>query len=158
MQTKSAVTPDIVPLHPATAEQMREYYQLTHTMETAHSMMDQMVVTMQTTSVPYLTKAFWDDMRISFAKFDLETYFTPAYQKYFSEEDMASVIAFYKSPAGQRLLQSLPLIESVAGDQLKAAGQTIGHEVYLRHKDEIDAAKKKYDADHASASVMDQKK
>lgn len=81
-------------------------------------------------------------MRTSVADLDLQAAFIPAYQRYFSEEDMASVIAFYKSPTGQRLLESQPLIESAAGDQLRKAGRAIGQEVYLRHKDEIEAAKK----------------
>ncbi len=157
-QTSPVTTQDLVPAHPATVEQIHEYYRLTHAIEMAHKVMDQMVMGMQATSAPYLPKALWDDFRTSFANLDLESAFIPAYQKYFSEEDMASVIAFYKSPAGQRLLQSQPFIESAAGDQLKKEGQTIGREVFLRHKDEIEAAKKKYDAAQAPANETDQKK
>lgn len=151
-------TPDLVPAHPATVEQIHEYYKVTHAIETAHELMSQMVSGMQSTSVPYLPKAFWDDMRSSMMNLDLEAALIPAYQRYFSEEDMASVIAFYKSPAGQRLLEAQPLIESAAGDQLRKAGQEIGHAVYLRHKDEIEAAKKTYDAAQAASAATDPKK
>lgn len=157
-QTAKAPSEDLVPVHPATVEQIHEYYRLTHAIETAHKLMDQMVSGMQTTSAPYLPKAFWDDMRTSIAKIDLESAFIPAYQRYFSEEDMAAVIDFYKSPAGQHWLQTQPYLESFAGDQLREAGQKVGQEVYLRHKDEIEAAKKKYDAAPVSSGVVDQKK
>lgn len=69
----------------------------------------------------------------------------PAYQKYFSQEDMQSVIEFYRSPAGARLLAAQPLITSYAQQQLHSIGEKIGQEVYLRHKDEIDAARNKYE-------------
>jgi len=155
-QTTQALSQELIPAHPATVEQIHEYYRLTHAIEMAHRIMDQMVSGMQATSAPYLPKAFWDDMKTSFANLDLQAAFIPAYQKYFSEEEMGSVIAFYKSPAGKHLLESQPFIESAAGDQLREAGRTIGREVYLRHKDEIEAAKKRYDANQTSAT--DQKK
>lgn len=134
------------PEHPATEAQIREYYALTHTIEAAHRVMDKMVDGMQATSAPYLPPSMWDDFRSSFAHLDLEAAFVPAYQKYFSEQDMQSVLDFYKSPAGRRLLNAQPFITSVASDVLRKEGQKIGEEVYLRHKAEIDAAKAKYDA------------
>ncbi|WP_348266473.1 DUF2059 domain-containing protein [Edaphobacter paludis] len=156
-QTTKAPSEDLVPAHPATVEQIHEYYRLTHAIETAHKLMFQMVNGMQSSSAPYLPTAFWDDMKTSIGNIDLESAFIPAYQRYFSEEEMGAVIAFYKSPAGQHLLQSQPFIESFAGDQLREAGQKVGREVYLRHKDEIEAAKKKYEAAQVPASAADQK-
>ena len=157
-QTTTEPAEALIPAHPATVEQIHEYYRLTHAVETAHKLMVQMVSGMQTTSAPYLPKAFWDDMRTSIANIDIESAFIPAYQKYFSEEDMAAVIDFYKSTAGQHLLQSAPFLESAAGDQLRDAGRKVGQEVYLRHKDEIEAAKKKYETAQIPASTTDQKK
>ena len=157
-QATKTPTEDLIPAHPATVEQIHEYYTLTHAIETAHTLMVQMVNGMQKTSAPYLPKAFWDDMKASMLNIDLESALISAYQRYFSQEDMAAVIDFYKSPAGQRLLQSQPFIESAAGDQLREVGRKVGQEVYLRHKDEIEAAKKKYDADQASANATGQKR
>jgi hypothetical protein len=122
-QTAKAPADALIPAHPATVEQIHEYYRLTHAVETAHKLMVQMVDGMQTTSAPYLPKSFWDDMRTSIANIDLESAFIPAYQRYFCEEDMAAVIDFYKSTAGQHLLQSEPFLESAAGDQLRDAGR-----------------------------------
>lgn len=139
--------------HPATVEQIHEYYAITHAIEMAHKVMDQTVSAMQATSPDYLPKDFWEDMRTSLAAVDLEAAFVPAYQKYFSQEDMQSVIDFYKSPAGQRLLAAQPLITSYAQQQLHSIGEKIGQEVYLRHKDEIEAARNKYEeGQHPAAS------
>lgn len=140
-----APTTPLVQTHPATVEQIREYYALTHSIQTAHKVMDQMVVAMQTTAPEYLPQDFWDDMRKSIAAVDLEGAFIPAYQKYFSQEDMQSVLDFYKSSAGQHLLQAQPLISSYAQQELRQIGAKIGQEVYLRHKDEIETARNKYE-------------
>lgn len=147
-QTQPAETAQSAPLvqtHPATVEQIHQYYALTHAVEMAHKVMDQTVLAMQSTSPDYLPKDFWEDMRQSLAAVDLEAAFVPAYQKYFSQEDMQSVIDFYKSPAGRRMLAAQPLISSYAQEQLHTIGVKIGQEVYLRHKDEIEAARNKYE-------------
>ena len=144
-QTQTAPATPLVQTHPATAEQIREYYALTHAIETAHKIMDQTVNAMQATAPDYLPQDFWDDMHKSIDGIDLEGAFISAYQKYFSQEDMQSVIDFYKSPAGQHLLAAQPLITSYAQQQLREIGQKVGQEVYLRHKDEIEAARNKYE-------------
>lgn len=146
-QTQPATTtPDIpAPAHPATVEQIHEYFTITHSLDTAHKMMGQMVDAMQATGAPYIPKSFWDDLRSGFATFDLETPLFSAYQKYFSEEDMRSLISFYKSPAGQRFLQAQPLIAEFSREQFRKAGEELGRQVYERHKDEIEAARSKYE-------------
>ena len=157
-QTAKAPTESLVPVHPATVEQIHEYFTLTHAIETSRTVMNQMVSGMQANSAPYLPKAFWDDMRTSVGSIDLQAAFIPAYQKYFSEEEMAAVIVFYKSPAGHHMLQLMPFVESAASEQLRHAGQAVGNEVFQRHKDEIEAAKKQYDASHTPAGSTDQPK
>jgi len=39
---------------------------------------------------------------------------TPVYQKHFSKSDLDALIAFYSSPAGQKILKELPAITSEA--------------------------------------------
>ena len=144
-QTQPTEPDTTVPAHPATVEQIHQYYTLTHSIDTARKIMDQTVVAMQATSPEYLPQDFWDDMRKSLAALDLEAAFTPAFQKYFSEEDMRGILDFYRSPSGQRLLAAQPQIASYMQAQLRTVGQKIGQEVYVRHKDEIDAARNKYE-------------
>ena len=72
-----------------------------------------------------------------------------AYQKHISTEDAAKAIAFYKTPAGQRLISVLPQITR----EMQAGGAKLGmqvvQEVVARHKDEIQAAAAKYKQDHS---------
>ncbi|HWW98829.1 MAG TPA: DUF2059 domain-containing protein [Edaphobacter sp.] len=131
------------PEHPATPEQIREYLSLTKFVENAHKAMTQMLRTTRATSAPYYTASFWDDMNTAILEIDLVTPNIPAFQKYFSQEDMAATIAFYKTPSGQRLLAAQPFIASAAGDILRDAGRTVGMQVALKHKDEIEALTKK---------------
>lgn len=126
------------PAHPATEAQIREYLALTHAIDTAHQLIKDDLRTSRTTSAPYLTSGFWDDMETALMQIDLVPYFVPAYQKYFSEEDMAATIAFYKSPAGQRLLAAQSSISAAAKESLTAAGRAAGMEVGKKHADEIE--------------------
>jgi hypothetical protein len=145
-QTVSLGTDPAPPAHPCTAAQLKEYYALTHALELAHQVMTKMVDGMQATGAPYFPKSFWDDMRASFGTFDLETAFLPAYQRYISEEDMAQILTFYRTPAGQHILSAQPLITAAAQSAIRESAGKLGEEIYDRHKDEIAAAKAKFDA------------
>jgi len=138
------------PVHPATEDQIREYLSLNGTAKNSRTLMAQMVKAMHATSVPYLPQSFWDDLDAEFQKVDLVAVCVPIYQKYLSQEDMAEIVKFYRTPAGQRILATQTDIQRDASVVLQKAAAEIGEHVYLRHKDEIDAAKKKYDASQAA--------
>jgi uncharacterized protein len=132
------VTEIAPPEHPATADQIREYLAITNAVETAHKVMQQSIKTSRITSAPYFTASFWDDMESAVMNIDIAAPCIPAFQKYFSKEDMAATITFYKTPAGQRLLAAQPFITSAIGDVLRNAGREAGKQVGLKHKDEIE--------------------
>jgi len=143
LANQTETTPEVaVPEHPATPDQIREYLSLVNYVGTAHKMMVQMLKASRATSAPYYTASFWDDMESAVLDLDLVTPAIPSYQKYFSEEDMAATITFYKSPAGKRLLQAQPFISSLTGDVLRKAGSEAGRQVGLKHKGEIEALRK----------------
>ena len=125
------------PAHPCTEAQIREYLTLNHGFDNAHRLMQQNLHNERAVSTPYLTPGFWDDMEKAMSQVDLAKYFIPAYQKYLSEEDMASVIAFYKTPAGKRILAAQPFIESAIDDTASKAGKQIAIEVGKKHEAEI---------------------
>ena len=124
--------------HPATADQIREFLTLTHTIESAHKMMSQSIKAARATSAPYYTGGFWDDMEKAVLDVDLVTPIISAYQKYYSQEDMAALITFYKSPVGQRMLAAQPQIALVLQSTLRDAGAEAGRQVGEKHKDEIE--------------------
>lgn len=130
------------PEHPATPEQIKEYLQLTKSIENAHRAFGQMVSNSKTQAPPYFPADFWTDVDSTFNSIDIASELVPVYQRYFSQEDMAAALAFYKTPAGQRVLNEQPLAAISASDVLRRDGQRVGQEVLARHKDEIDAAQK----------------
>jgi hypothetical protein len=91
-------------------------------------------------------------MNNEFQKVDFVSICVPIYQKYLSQEDMAAIIAFYRSPAGQRILATQGPITRDAQVVMQKAGQEIGERVAERHAAEIEAAEKKYDADIVNAA------
>ncbi|MGA8937943.1 MAG: DUF2059 domain-containing protein [Acidobacteriaceae bacterium] len=144
----SAVSQIAPPAHPATADQIREYMALTGASKTTHDLFNTSVTAMQATSAPWYPASFWTDLRSEFLKLDIVTLYAPYYQRYVSQADMQAAIDFYRSPAGKNLLAVQPLIVRDAKVIMQKKGEDIGIEVYNRHKDEIEAAKKQYEAQH----------
>jgi uncharacterized protein len=151
--TTTSAKPEIAPpAHPITLEQTRKMFELMDFQNMMDGMMNQMIA-IQNQQAPFIPPAVWDDFRATFKKTDFVTLFLPVYQKYLSEEDAAKSLEFYETPAGRRMLRSMPLmmgdISSVAGQK----GQEIGQAVVQRHMDEIKAAAKKYQDEHASPAA-----
>lgn len=149
-QTPTAVNETAPPAHPATEDQIREYMALTGVAKTTRDLFDSSVGAMQATSAPWYPADFWDDLRSEFFKLDVVSLYIPFYQRYISQADMQAMIVFYRSPAGKNLLAVDPLIVRDAKVVLSERGKEIGEAVYNRHKDEIEAAKKQYEAQHAT--------
>ena len=143
----SAAAP--APEHPATPDQVREYFKLIRLDQTVHSMMESMLKAAQATAAPYYPDSVWDDMRTTFGNYDLLTDLIPVYQRHISQDDMSSILSFYHTPAGQRLLVAQPVMVAEAQAIFPSVGRKLGEEVAARHMEEIKAAKQKYDDDIA---------
>jgi len=140
---------DQPPLHPATPEQVHEIFELTGANKLKEQMMRGMWVNLQKNFPPFIPKDVLDDLETSLLKIDLEPLAVKAYQKHISTEDAAKVIAFYRTPAGRRLISVLPQIShemQVGGSRL---GMQVAQEVVARHMDEIKAAAVKYQQEHS---------
>ena len=146
--TESPAIAEVVtrPEHPATEAQIREYFALTGALRTMRELMSKMIAAQRITGAPYYPSAFWDDMQAEFLKIDLADKLIPIYQQFLSTEDMAEIISFYRSPAGKRILATQLPITQQSQTIFRELGREIGEKVYTAHKDEIDAAKKKYEA------------
>ena len=138
------------PAHPATAEQVREYFQLVHLDKTVHGAMEQMLKASRATAPPYLPDSVWEDMSKTFASYDLLSEMVPIYQRHISREDMDAILAFYRTESGRRLLEAQPAMVAEAQATFPAVGRKLGQEVAARHMAEIEAAKKKYEDDIAA--------
>jgi len=85
-----------------------------------------------------------DDLRTSLDNMNVEPFAVASYQRHLSEEDGVQIIAFYKTPAGQHYIASLPQItQDMQEAGAKEASQII-QTVIERHMDEIKAAREQY--------------
>jgi uncharacterized protein len=136
------------PAHPITLAQTRELLDLMNYKKIEDSNWSQMI-SMNRQAAPFIPEDVWTDVQSNISGIDYPTLMQPIYAKYLSQEDAAKALDFYRTPAGKRVLQSMPplLGESVAAAQQK--GRQLGRDAIEKHRPEIEAAQKKYQAEHA---------
>jgi uncharacterized protein len=146
----SSLTPGtpVPPAHPITMEQTRELLDLMGYKKIEENNWSQMIA-INRQAAPFIPEAVWSDVQTNISGIDYPTLMQPIYAKYLSTEDAAKALEFYRTPAGKRVLQSMPpmLGESVAAAQQK--GRQVGRDAIEKHRPEIEAAQKKYQAEHA---------
>jgi uncharacterized protein len=153
VQTPAAAA-DQRPEHPVTPAQVREILQLTGAHELAHQVMTRMMASIEKSLPPFMPKDVIDELEASLDKIDLDAMAIESYQKHVSTEDAAQLIAFYKSPAGRRVVRVLPLITQEMQEEGARQGMKISQDVIQRHIDEIRAAAMKYQQDHAAPPTI----
>jgi hypothetical protein len=136
------------PEHPITADQAKALYDAMGYQQWLDQSRATMIAGAKARN-PMLPVSFWDDLDTSFGKIDYQTIIFDTYKKYLSTEDAAKVLEFSKTPAGKHYFESVPatsqeILTAIQGEQNK-----IGRETQMRHKDEIQAAVKKYQDEHA---------
>jgi TonB family protein len=140
--------PPSPPAHPVTAEQVHELLQLTGALQIMKQMMDAMMPAIRQQMPPYMPDDVLTDFQKSFVGANLEDAITRVYQQHVSTEDAAAAIAFYKTPAGQRMMSVQPTLEKELQEEGRQLAVQTMMEVLERHKSEIDDAKKQYNATH----------
>ena len=136
---------DLTPVaNPATAAQIRKLLDLTGATRNANLMVGRMIDQIKLQAPSFFPQDFWADMQQSFQHLDAESLMVPYFQKYYSQPDVEKAIAFYKSPAGKRLVAVQPVIMQKTQSIVMARAQEIGHQVLLRHKAELEALAKQY--------------
>ena len=136
------------PEHPITLDQMKVLYVSMGYEKTIDQNL-QTLITTQKTRAPFIPDSFWDDLNTSFKKIDYPTALLDVYKKYLSTEDAAKLIDFSKTEAGKHFMETLPVTSRDANLAIQKQQQQTGMQVQARHKDEIDAALKKYREEHA---------
>jgi hypothetical protein len=135
---------------PITMEQTRELLDLMEYKKIEQNNWSQMIA-MNKQAAPFIPADVWTDVQTNINGIDYATLMQPIYAKYLSQEDAAKALVFYRTPAGKRVLQSMPpmLGESVQAAQQK--GRQVGRDAIEKHRPEIEEAQKKYQAEHPSA-------
>ena len=136
------------PEHPLTLDQMKVLYSAMGYEKTINDNLEKMIST-QKARAAFIPTDFWDDLDSSFKKIDYPTALYDVYKKYLSTDDAAKLIDFSKTPAGEHFFDTMPETSREAMMAIQKQQQTTGQQVQARHKDEIDAALKKYREEHA---------
>ena len=136
------------PEHPLTLDQMKVLYSAMGYEKTINDNLEKMITT-QKARAAFIPTDFWDDLDSSFKKIDYPTALYDVYKKYLSTEDAAKLIDFSKTLAGEHFFDTMPETSREAMMAIQKQQQTTGQQVQARHKDEIDAALKKYREEHA---------
>jgi len=131
------------PEHPLTLDQMKVLYVAMGYDKTIDQSLGSMLA-MQKSRASFIPEDVWDDLDSSFKKIDYVPALLDIYKKYLSTEDAAKLIDFSKTEAGKHFLESLPATTREVAQAVQKEQQTVGQEVQARHKDEIQAAVKKY--------------
>ncbi len=90
-------------------------------------MMNQMIDVKRRT-LPDVPDKFWQDVMAEVDPDDLNRLVVPVYARHFTVEEMESMIAFYRTPAGQKLVSKL----SVLTEESMMVGRQWGMELGVR--------------------------
>jgi hypothetical protein len=139
------------PANPITDAQAHELMELTGTDKLKDQLTNYFMSRIE--QAPFMPKDVLTDMHDSLEKTDVNTSAVATYKKYLSTEDAASIIAFYKTAAGKALVKATPQIMAEVEHGAMETGQQVAREVIERHRPEIEAAQKAYQAEHAPPSL-----
>jgi hypothetical protein len=131
----------VPPAHPATPEQIREFLKLTHTVELAHTQMAANLKLIRASSPDYIPASFWIDAQRAMLNIDITDLCIPIYQKYYSQEDMAAALVFFRSPAGRRIVAAEPAVASALNNAMIQAGVQVGEKIGIKYKDQLEKLK-----------------
>jgi hypothetical protein len=141
--------PDIKPpANPITPTQIKEMQEATGAEAMKKRIVGLAIQSYRSQFPPYVPQDVIDDLDKSLESADLESHAAEIYPKYISTEDASKIIEFYKSPAGQRLVAAQPYMTSELQRSAVQIAQQTAKDVITRHKDEIEAAQKKYIEEH----------
>lgn len=82
---------------------------------------------------PDVPKEFWSEAKSLMDPNDLIEIIIPIYNRHFSQEDIEGLIAFYKTPLGQKLVKEQPIIMQ----ESMRAGEIWGEEFAQRIMDKM---------------------
>jgi hypothetical protein len=123
------------PVDPAKAQNIRRLMEITGSHNLAHQVIDQMMEMLKKDAPadkPELRdkvfRIYEEEMHKVFTVERVNAYIIPIYDKFFTADELSTLIAFYESPLGKKMVVALPQIFTEAS----AAGELLGREVEQR--------------------------
>jgi uncharacterized protein len=114
---------------------IRKLLELTGSGKLGIQVMKQMIDSLRT-SMPKVPQKFWDDFMKEAKPEQLVELIVPIYDKYLTDEDVQSLIQFYQSPVGKKVIQVLPQITQESMQAGQQWGAEIGQKVAEKLKAE----------------------
>lgn len=148
MPTVGAANQPTPPVHPLTAVQAHELMKLTGTDQIKTRLIENIMAYFQRAFPPFIPADVRTDLQNSLDKMDIDTPTVATYQRFLSTEDAEKAIEFYRTPAGKDLLEVTPVMMGEIQKSALQNGQDTARAVIERHKTEIEAAQKAYEAQH----------
>ena len=113
---------------------IRTLLEVTGAANLAMQVMNQLITSFKASS-PEVPDSFWDKFIREVNPRDLVDLVVPIYDKYFTQQEIKDLLAFYKTPLGEKTITVTPLLmrESMAAGQLW--GEKIGQRVILKLKE-----------------------
>jgi uncharacterized protein len=87
------------------------------------------IVDMYKQSYSEVQQTFWEEFRKEANTDDLVNLIIPIYEKFYTEEEITQLIAFYESPLGKKVVQTLPGIMQESMKVGEAWGKQISERI-----------------------------
>lgn len=114
----------------------RELLEITKSSELALQIIHQ-ILSVQKQQNPDVPANFWTELEREFKAEDLTALVVPVYARHFTEDELKAIIAFYRTPAGEKMIAAMPQISRESME----IGQTWGMQIGQKVVDRIQAAK-----------------
>jgi len=102
-----AATGQVLAAQPS-EKQVRELFEVMHMSQTFSRMNAQMIEVMGK-AVPCVPASYWQGFIDANGSQQLLNRMVPIYQSHFTDDDIAGLLTFYRSPLGQKVLTQMPL-------------------------------------------------
>lgn len=112
-------------------EKVRKLLEVTGSTSLSKQMIDN-IVEMYKQSYSDVQQTFWEEFRKEANAEELQSQIIPIYEKYYTEEELTQLIAFYESPLGRKVVQSLPQILQESMKVGEVWGKALGERVYKK--------------------------
>jgi uncharacterized protein len=116
---------------PATVAAARELLEMSGGGKLGARVIEQIISSFKQ-KLPAVPDSIWDDLGKQLNGDDLVTLALPVYTKHFTVQEMKAIMTFYKTPAGAKLVESMPDITQGMSRVGQEWGKTIGQKVVQR--------------------------
>lgn len=95
------------PEHPVTEEQLRTFFELTHSLSGHRERIHEQLKVLQKRLPEWYPQSVWDEIASSVEDIDVIAVALPVYQRYISEDDEKYLNRFLATPLGQKVAQAV---------------------------------------------------